>query len=164
MDTILESFRDTQHRQAAALAARSPILQVLRLDAERFVARFVASTLVADPGGQPRATEGFTVGFWLGDDYLRRVEAAQLITLLEPRHVFHPNVYEHLICLGAVAPGTPLVELIYRVYEVLTFQALTVRDDDALNRAACQWARNHPQRLPVDRRPLKGRSACEAPR
>jgi hypothetical protein len=37
-------------------------------------------------------------------------------------------------------------------------EKVTMREDDALNRAACQWARQHPERFPVDRRPLKRRA------
>ena len=33
-----------------------------------------------------------------------------------------------------------------------------MREDDALNQAACQWARANLARLPVDTRPLKRRS------
>ena len=33
-----------------------------------------------------------------------------------------------------------------------------MREDDALNREACAWARHHADRYPVDRRPLKRRT------
>jgi hypothetical protein len=32
-----------------------------------------------------------------------------------------------------------------------------MREDDALNKAACAWAREHQDRFPVDRRPLRRR-------
>jgi hypothetical protein len=33
-----------------------------------------------------------------------------------------------------------------------------MREEDALNSAACQWARQHPDRFPVDGRPQKRRA------
>jgi hypothetical protein len=52
----------------------------------------------------------------------------------------------------------PLVDLLYQVYEILTYQKLTPREDDALNKEACHWARANQKRFPIDRRPLKRRS------
>jgi hypothetical protein len=34
---------------------------------------------------------------------------------------------------------------------------MTPREDDALNRAACQWARSNMHLFPIDSRPLKRR-------
>jgi hypothetical protein len=50
-----------------------------------------------------------------------------------------------------------LVDLLFQCFEVITYQKVTMREDDALNHAACAWAREHQQRFPIDRRPLKWR-------
>jgi hypothetical protein len=47
------------------------------------------------------------------------------------------------------------VEILYRCYDVITFNKVTMREDDALNRDACVWARRNRARFPVDTRPLK---------
>jgi hypothetical protein len=54
-----------------------------------------------------------------------------------------------------VRPGTPLDELLYTIYDLLTWNVYGV-GDDGLNRAAAQWARHQPpDRFPLDRRPLR---------
>jgi hypothetical protein len=74
-----------------------------------------------------------------------------------------------------LAPGTPLVDLIYQVFEIVTYNKVTMAENNALNRDACVWCRGHLDRLPVDRRALKrpvvtipvaeaNRPAAEAPR
>jgi hypothetical protein len=67
-----------------------------------------------------------------------------------------------LICVGRLKPGTWLVDLLYQCYEIITYQKVTMREDDALNPLACVWSREHQQRFPIDRRPLKWRAALEA--
>ena len=75
---------------------------------------------------------------------------------------WHPNVRHPLICIGRVIPGTPLVDLVHRVFEIVTWQHHTSVEIDALNAAACQWARTNADRLPVDRRPLLHRHVASA--
>src|SRR6266446_2318 len=68
----------------------------------------------------------------------------------------HPNISAPFMCLGHIAPATPLVDLIYCSFELITYIKCTMRENDALNREACGWAR-HQARFPLDRRPLKRR-------
>ena len=51
-----------------------------------------------------------------------------------------------------------------QIHEIVTWQKVTMREDDALNHAACQWARANRARFPVDSRPLKrsGRAVATA--
>ncbi len=74
-------------------------------------------------------------------------------------NVWHPNVSrEHpLICIGRLTPGTPLVDILYQIFDILTFQKYNPREDDSLNKTACAWARENQDRFPIDRRPLKRR-------
>ena len=73
--------------------------------------------------------------------------------------MFHPNISDRapFICVGRIGPGTALVDLIYQVHEIITYNKATVREDDALCAAACCWARQNSHRLPVDTRPLQRR-------
>jgi hypothetical protein len=157
IDRIFASFLEAQHEEAAALAAASDILELDAIDAQHLLARFHCRGLVRDGSGAIRDADRFEVGIWLPGDYLRRVEPALVLTLLAPRNVFHPNVRGPFLCIGPVAPGTPVVDVIYRVYELLSWQSVTVDERDALDPEACQLARNHPERFPLDRRPLKRR-------
>ncbi len=90
-----------------------------------------------------RQAESFHVGVYFGADYLRTVNPYETLTLFDPLNTYHPNVAfgAPFICVGRIAPGMPLVDLLYQVYEILTYQKLTPREDDALNKEACRWAR-----------------------
>jgi hypothetical protein len=73
--------------------------------------------------------------------------------------VWHPNVSRELplICIGRLTPGAALADILYQLFDVLTWQKYNPREDDSLNKAACAWARANQHRFPVDRRPLKRR-------
>ncbi len=158
MDRILAASLETQHDQAQALADGSGLLDVYRLDPQRFVARFHSKALVCGGDGEVREVIGFEVGYWFSESYLRHVEPLQVLTWLGPRDIFHPNAKTPVCCIGPIAPGTPLVDLLYRTYEVISCQNVMPDEKDALNPVACQWARNNQHRFPLDDRPLKRRS------
>ena len=162
MDKILDSWLERQFADGIALEAASDVVALIPERSSgpprRFVAQFSSPTLVRE-ASQVTQADGFTVLFRFPDDYLRAAtDAAQVVNLLTPRNVFHPNVRFPFICLGHMAPGTGLVDLIYQVWEILTFQKMTVREDDALNHDACAWARAHMSGLPLDAAPLRHRA------
>ena len=72
--------------------------------------------------------------------------------------VFHPNIKAPFICVGKLSPGTLLVDILYQCFEIISYNKVTMREDDALNGAACAWARSNQHRFPVDPRALKRRS------
>ncbi len=159
-DVILESFLERQYAEASALAAASEILDLWPQDLQRYLAHFHCRGLVRDAGGHIREHNGpFTVGIFLPADYLRAAEPMTVVTWLHPPEVWHPNIAPPVICLGRMPPGTPLVDLLHQVYEIITWQRFTPNEFDALNKAACQWGRQHQERFPVDRRPLKWKRA-----
>jgi hypothetical protein len=123
------------------------------------LARVACRGLVCNPSGAIEEAEEFGVGIWFPEDFVRRANPYEVLTWLGPRNVWHPNISDTLplICVGRLVPGTSLVDLLYQVWEVITWNKATIREDDALNRAACQWARHNLARLPVDTRPLKRR-------
>jgi hypothetical protein len=102
------------------------------------------------------------VGVFFPDDYLRRVEVPQVLTWIGPLDIFSPHIAPPFICTGRINPGTRLVDLLYQVYEIITLFKVTPREDDALNRSACTWARNNLARFPLDRTPLKRRGGPAA--
>jgi len=79
-----------------------------------------------------------------------------LLTWLHPSSVWHPNIRAPWICVGHVPPGVELTDLVYQVFEMISFHRWTPHDP--LNPDAAQWARNHQDRFPLERRPLKRRS------
>jgi hypothetical protein len=158
MDPSLKRFLEAQRAQGLGLASESDILELLPLDLQHFVARFRCKGLVQGADGQVLPGSRFDVAIWFPEDYRRRVEPMDVVTWLAPREAFHPNLLPPLVCLGHVTPGTPLVDLLYRTYELITYENVTMTERDALNPAACRWARRNQDLFPLDARPLKWRS------
>ena len=50
------------------------------------------------------------------------------------------------------------MDLIYQVFEIITYHKVTMTEKDALNWEACAWARQHKDRFPIDSRPLRRRA------
>ena len=97
-----------------------------------------------DPGSLREAVNGTLrePRFWLRHAHFVGLEALRAEELWER---------------SGVRPGTPLVDLLYQCFEIITYTKVTMREDDALNRAACGWARENQDRFPIDPRPLKRR-------
>ena len=166
-DRVFESFLQQQFEEGMQLAGESDLLELTPLNgahSQHYVATFHCKGLVCPQPGQVEEADLFRVGIFFPPDYLRRAETAEVLTWLGPANVFHPNIrcYElstglGLICGGRFPPGTRLVDLLYQCFEIITYNRVTMNENDALNHAACEWARRNRSRLPVDRRPLKSR-------
>lgn len=160
-DRIFESFLERQYEEGMALARSSDLLELVPMEGNpprAYVAGFRCQGLVESGRGEIVPADRFEVGIFFPSDYQRRVDPVRVLTWLGPPHVFHPNIGPPWICVGRLDPGTGLVDLLYQVFEVITYNKVTMREDDALNLLACSWARTHQDRFPVDRRPLKRRS------
>jgi len=158
VDVVYERFLARQREEGMALAESSDLLDLHLAPAvpPHFFAEFHCRGLVRGIDGDIREATGFTVGIWLPPDYLRRADTFEMFRTCTPG-IFHPNVSASLplVCIGRLAPGTPLVDILYQIYDMLTWQKFNSREDDALNKAACAWARHNLDRFPIDRRPLK---------
>ena len=160
-DRILESFLAGQYEAATALAADSDILDLHPLDVpvpQRYIAVFHARGLVQGADGSVVPSDRCDVGIWLPDDYLHRAQAFQVLTYLGPHpNPFHPNFRRSAICVH-LTPGMPLVDVLYTLFELWTFN-LYYTGDEGLNHAASQWVRGQePSTFPTDRRPLRRRT------
>ena len=60
-----------------------------------------------------------------------------------------------LICIGHLTPGTSLVDILYQLFDILTYQKYNPREDDSLNKAPVRGRARAEHRFPIDRRPLK---------
>jgi hypothetical protein len=159
-DLIYERFLERQFEEGIALAQSSDLLDLCLIPAAppHVVAEFHCRGLVREAEGEIQNAEEFRVGIWFPPDYLRRADPFQILRLFTP-HVWHPNVSRDLplVCIGRLTPGTALVDILYQLFDVLSYQKYNPREDDALNKAACAWARAHQDWFPIDRRPLKRR-------
>jgi hypothetical protein len=162
-DKIYTAFLERQFQDGLALVLASDLVGLVPLGGPppaHYIVQLRCKGLVRDGKGEVIEADYFEAGVWFPPDYLRRVEPFQVVTWFGPPNVFHPNISDRgpFICVGKLAPGTSLVDIIYQVYEIVTYTKVTMREDDALNKSACAWARQNKSRFPVDKRPLKRRT------
>ena len=144
-----------------ALAAASDLLE---LTAHPFpppssMATFRCKRLVRLADGSIGEADYCQTGIWFPPDYLRRADPFEILRWFGPPNIWHPNISDTmpLICVGRLTPGMPLVDILYQIFEIITYNKYTPREDDSLNKACCSWARQNQHRFPVDSRPLKRR-------
>jgi hypothetical protein len=161
LSKIERNFFEANEHNAIALAAASDILDLEVLDgppAQHYLARFKCKGLVRAANGNIEIAKRFDVGIWLPDNYQEEFDPVRVLFWFGPRNVLHPNIAPPVVCPGHAYPGMPLVELLYQLFEMITWRKVKMDETDALNRPACIWARNNGHRYPVDNRPLKRRT------
>jgi hypothetical protein len=160
MDFVLKSWLNCQLEEGMRLAAASDVFTLHPgpgAPPQEYLARFDCPTMVETQGAITPHT-GFDVLIRFPLDYLQSVpHPAVVVALLSPQCAYHPNVAPPFICLGDIAPGTSLCELIYQTFEIMTFNKLTPNEHNALNGEACAWARNHMDLFPLTTRLLRRR-------
>jgi hypothetical protein len=160
-DSVFTAFLEAQREAGEALAAASDRLELRPgrgIAPDRYLARLACRGLVRTRTGEIVEADDWHVGIWFPPNYLRGpIEPLEVVSLLAPTNAFHPNIRPPFICVGRVNPGTSLVDLLFQVYEIVSYQRVNPREDDALNLKACVWAREQQSRgrFPIDRRPLK---------
>ena len=119
-DPIFRAFLERQAEEGRALAQASDILDLECLPTgQHLIAHYTCRGLVKDRDGMVREAAGFHVGVFFAADYLRSVNPVETLTLFDPLNTYHPNVAfgAPFICVGRIAPGMPLADLLYQVYE-----------------------------------------------
>jgi hypothetical protein len=160
-DKILNAFLARQFEEGMALARESDLVELVPIGShppQRYLARFRCRGLCRQTGGAVAEMDYAEVGIYFPDDYLRRTDPYQILMWLGPPNVWHPNISDKapVVCLGRLGPGTRLVDIVYQLFEIVTYKRFAT--DDALNHDAAAWARQHQDRFPVDPRPLKRRA------
>ena len=164
-DLVMQRFLESQCADANALAAASDLLSLYPYGNpphQLYRAAFRCGGLVCRPGGEIGPADHFEVLIRFPDDYLRKANPMEVVTWLGPPNVWHPNIRPPVVCVGHIAPGTRLVDLLYQLHEIITWRKVTMNEFDALNHAACQWARDNTNLFPVDATPLKRRDVSFA--
>ncbi len=162
MDRIFAKFLEKQWAAGMELAGSSDLLRLKGLrttdgPAQHFIARFYCKGLVKNANGEVVTRDRWDIGIFFPDDYLRRANTFEVLSWLNPRNVFHPNIQVPAICLGErfFRPGLPLVEILFQVHGLITYRRWA--SHVSLNVEAGMWAVNNQGRFPVDDRPLKRR-------
>ncbi len=160
-DRILDAFLTRQFEEGMALARASDLVALHHAGAappQRYVAQFRCTGLCRTPAGEIAPMTYSEVGIFFPDDYLRRTDPYRILMWLGPHNVWHPNISDRapVVCLGRLGPGTRLTDILYQLFEIITYQRYSTHD--ALNADAAAWARANQDRFPIDRRPLKRRA------
>ena len=134
--------------EAVDLGAKTPWLWRLN---------FATRGLVCEGDGTIRPVERHVVAVRFLPDYLRNVNRFEMMALMEPQNAFHPNLRGSHVCLE-VYPGEPLLELCEALHALFAWRLRQLVETDALNPTACVWGRAHLDELPIDSRPLFGRT------
>ena len=170
MDRILESFLKRQLEEGLKLAAASDIVDLIPLGGpppQHYVVDFHCRGLVRTGKGEIRQWNRFTVGIFFPTDYLRSANPFAMLRWFGPPTPEHPNVFvwhpnisvrAPIVCIGRIAPGMPLTDLLHQLYEIISYQRYTPVENDSLNRECCAWARSNAALFPTDSRPLKRRT------
>ena len=163
LDPMIHNFMSRQYEVAADRVQRSDILDLFWATPLNAVARLLCTTLVREPDGRIHEHFGFEFALNFSEEWLRFVEPLSVVTVLAPRALYHPNCRVPGACIGDIAPGTEIDDLLYRVFELATWQNFTVSEEDALDFSACQFARQRMDRFPLDARPLLYREGDAVP-
>jgi hypothetical protein len=157
-DPVYEHFMQRQLQEGLELAQASDLLRlhVAPVAPPHFVAEFLCNGLVSRGNGEVTVANEFPVGIWFPPDFLRRADPFEMLRNFRPG-VWHPNVSrEHpLICIGTIVPGTDLVDILHRLFDIFSYQEYNPNEFNSLNRAACAWARQNQRQFPVDNRGLR---------
>jgi ubiquitin-protein ligase len=158
-DPIFERFLNRQMEEGIKIARESDLLSLHMppFAPPHFVAEYRCRSLVRGDDGEIFDADHFQLGVWFPPDYLRRADPFEMLRLFTPG-VWHPNVSPPFICIGKIAPGMSLVDILFQVWDILAYQKFNPREDNALNKAACAWVRSNQDRFPTDLRPLKRRA------
>lgn len=160
MDRIFASWLERQETDWNAFAGLTDLVTVTRCSPEspcqKFLAEFRCKGLIWHPERGAVEAGHFLAGIYFGEDHLRRIDPLQLVWLLSPAQVWHPNVLGSALCTGHLRPGVGLIDILYQVYGILTYQNFNL--GDFLNPDAAAWARDNRARFPIDGRPLKRRN------
>jgi ThiF family len=157
-DPILCRFLEESWNNAVAVASNSDILDLEPYGnpPSMVLAHFRAACYIASPDGPAIHNGGFAVGFRFPADYLSAALPWEVMQILGPLNIWHPNARPPAICLGPIRPGTELRELLFRTYELITYQRRS-NPADPLNPDASSWVRRNWPVPPADLRPLKWR-------
>jgi hypothetical protein len=164
-DGPYERFLRKQLSEGLSLAARSDLLAVVPEPADpprRYEIHLGARGFVMR-NGEVAEAEGALALVRFPDDYLESVRPPEICAWLHPMNAFHVNLRPPFACLGVLRAGTPLVDIIYQLHEIWTWQHKNF--SDPLNGEVVRWALSrseHPQALVADRRPLLWRREMAA--
>jgi hypothetical protein len=149
MDHVYSAFLRNTFSEARDIALRSDVVRLLPEPVSpptSYMCSFDVPYLRRLVGGTVHVAPGPVLGFIrFPQDYLCSVDPRlfmRVASIVTPDFV-HPNaVARGPVCLGAAfRSGTPLGQLIWELYQIVTYQNRTLDERNALNPEACRLLR-----------------------
>lgn len=155
MNPVFEAFLRNTFDEATALAEKSDVLRIAPIPPfppSGYLCEFDVSYLRKRADGVVELkTAPAVAGLLFPEDYLHSTDPRlylRVAQVVEPWDIVHPNVRGGVVCLGsAFAPGTPITALLWELYEIVSYQNLTLDEGNALNPEACRLLRGRPELL-----------------
>jgi hypothetical protein len=151
MDHVFDAFCRAAAREAETLTAQSDVLSIQALPPEppsRFLVQFRVPYLQRTPHNTIEVAPGPVTGkVYFPADYLLGTTPRlwfRVATITTPDFV-HPNVGYGTVCLGAqFNPGTPLRVLVRQLYDLVTYNLMSLDERNAMDANACRIIRANP--------------------
>ena len=151
MDRVYEMFLENTAANVEELRQKSDVVEVTAIPpfpASTYVCTFRVPHLCRLPVGTVAPQPGPVVCvIRFPEDYVRSVDPHLFMNVarIQTPGFLHPNVTGGRVCLGkAFKPGTPLVAVVWQLFEMVTYRNCTVDERNALNPEACRLVREHP--------------------
>ena len=154
MDSVFRLFLENTHAEATEFAARSDVLKIVPVGEfppstyacnfhVQYLERLSGGTVEIHPG-PVRCVIHFPSDYLFSTDPKFYMRVASVIT---PNFV-HPNVVRGIVCLGGgFAAGTPISELIWLLFQIVSYRNCTLDERNAMNAEACRLIRSCPEML-----------------
>ena len=118
----------------------------------KYIVTYHCTSLIwLEGSSSPSYANRHQLEIYLHREYPRRPPALKWLT-----DIFHPNVMPPKknggVCIGGWSAAETLDNLCLRIGEMLQYKSFNL--DDPLNEEAAEWAKEHLDSFPVDRRQL----------
>lgn len=165
-DAVFYRFLENTFTEAMELMQKSDILRVSPippLPPSTYLFEFnLPFFLRRLPSGvvEPAAGPVLSILHFPGD-YLRSTDSHLYLKVASilTTDFTHPNVDRGVVCLGSqFGPGTPITTLLWEMYDIISYQNVTLDERNALNPEACRLLREHGKLLDqLERKPFMRR-------
>lgn len=159
---IWQAKKKALRAQLEEFQRRSAVLKVLHVEdlgeEVRAVVGFETHTLVMPPGGKVQRMGRVVAGIRYHEDFLTQAPMpAEIVTLLEPLFIWHPNVAPNgALCLGHPPPMISLEQILHMTWAAITFNMRVVNaiEWQGFNPRAAGFVKANPGMFPLDSRGL----------
>ena len=156
MSRAFEFKKRALTKTAREYAARSSVLRLLMIDDTedewRGVFELNTSTLVLLPQGEVQTAAPVVLGIRYHERFLAEApHPFEIVTVLEPMNIFHPNVARSAMCLGHPQAGLPLELILNQAWAGLTLNMNIVNTvpGQIANTAAADYVRANAHKYPL---------------